>query len=228
MTKPAKRVGVLVGEKPTTPKPGATIVAPKSALVLEFEAFKAKLELELDDLDEVVSTYTVDDQSDLELAAETVATVKGHMKKLDKLKKSMLEPIKAQDVETRALFTGVVSRLEKIETGMKVKVGKYHLEAERKQAQALNEAAVANRSGFAVKTTAALARAEESKPEPVKGMSIRYTIDVEIVDESLIPDEYWEVDVDRIAKVARATNGEVTIPGVAYHKRPIVSSTAKT
>jgi hypothetical protein len=196
-------------------------------LKLEFEEFKVLLVAELDGFEHDLDGFSIDSQEDLQLIADVTATCKGHEKKLKALQTAMLAPIKKQDTETRDLFRDVSGRLTKLEGSLKAKIGSYDLRQRVERERALKEAEQAARAGNATRTEAALARAESSQAEAVKGLSVRYTIDIEILDESIVPSEWFTIDEARIGKYVRATNGEVPIPGVAYHKRPIVASSSR-
>lgn len=198
-----------------------------AALRLEFDQLAKRLEQELTALENDLEDYVVDGQEDLALMAEVLATCKGHAKRSETLKKRLLAPIVKQEREVRGLIQPITTRLTKLEHVIKNAIAAYHLRKASEQRAALTEASQANKAGQLDDARLALSKIAAAQAETVKGVSVRYTIDIEIEDESQVPDEWWDVNVDRIAKFARSTNGEVSIPGVVYHKRPIVSSLSK-
>ena len=53
---------------------------------------------------------------------------------------------------------------------------------------------------------------------PIKGLSFSEEITIEIVDSKLVPFEYWLIDRAKVLAYAKATNGEIEIPGVRILK----------
>lgn len=210
------------------PKPAtSTSIAPASSAIQEWETIRGALLSELDAFETEIRPYVVESQEDLALLAEVLSTSKGHEKRTTGLMKTAVEPHKQKVAETEEVFKPVIERLKSLEKLIKSKIGDYDQRQRALQFAALEAASKANMSGNARAGEAALARADKAVVEPVKGMSIRYSIDIEIADEDSVPDEWWVVDEVRIGKYARATNGEIAIPGVVYHRTPIVSSKAR-
>ncbi len=68
---------------------------------------------------------------------------------------------------------------------------------------------------------------EQGAPR-VKGIVTRTVWKFEVVDEKKIPCEYHQVDLTKIRKIVRATNGEIEIPGIrVYQEKEIAAGGRK-
>ena len=181
---------------------------------------KAEAEDYLKELD----GFTVDDQEDLELAAESLKEVKSRVKRLDEMKKRITDPMNEAIKEVRKLFAPPIDYWGQCERKLKKAIAEGHARAHEKQRKALKAAAKASQAGDAEGAAAAMEAAARSDFEPVKGLSMRHTFDFEIEDFDAVPDEYKVVDEQKVKAVIRAHKGTVNIPGIKVIRKSSIAS----
>lgn len=181
-----------------------------------------------DSLEQDVEAFVIESQEDLEIMASELAKCKGLNNQLEEQKQRALGPMNEAVKEVRSWFKPIQDRLSSLERTIKEKVGDYHLEQEKAKRLALAEASKALRGGgSSAQIGQAMAKMAQSQVQQVDGMGIRFTWNIEIVDVDVLPDEWWTPDEGAIVRYVRLTKGEKPIPGVVFHKSPIVSSKAK-
>lgn len=181
---------------------------------------KAEAEDYLKELD----GFTVDDQEDLELAAESLKEVKSRVKRLDEMKKRITDPMNEAIKEVRKLFAPPIDYWGQCERKLKKAIAVGHERAHEKQKKALKAVAEASQAGDTERAAAAMEAAARSDFEPVKGLSIRHTFDFEIEDFDAVPDEYKVVDEAKVKAVIRAHKGAVNIPGIKVVRKSSIAS----
>lgn len=183
------------------------------------------------------------------LAAEELQRIKGSLKKLDVVRKSITQPMDAAKEAVMDLFRAPADQLKEAETQIKSAMGAYQTELNKKAEEARREAeaaATAERERLAL---AAAKAAEEGRHDDavaitetvadvvalpvavrsaptVKGISFSKVWKFEIIDESLIPRMYLLVDETSIRKVVGALKGKTNIPGVRVFEEDQISSRA--
>jgi len=195
---------------------------------------------------------TISNQAEYETAATVLSEVKNRYKELDTQRKEITKPI--DDAKTRImdLFKPPLELLKKAENKIKDLMDAYREEQERKaeeerkrlqkladqeterQKKILDEKiARANASGKTEKVEELQMQKETIVPivpvvapkiETPKGISYKDQWTAEVVDFGLLPNEYKVANQQTLDKVAQATKGSITIPGVVFHSKKIVAS----
>jgi hypothetical protein len=183
-----------------------------------------------------------------EFAAGKLQEVKGRIKALEALRKSMTRPLDEAKSKIMDLFRAPAERLEQAEAGLKraLVVFSDAQERKRREEQArLEEAARKEREKLQRQAEAAAAKGREERAAvleataaavvapiaqtvapKVAGVSFRSIWRAEVVDASLVPREYLMVDQAKLDKVAAALKGDTVIAGVKVREDRIASSRA--
>jgi len=197
---------------------------------------------------------TISNQEQYEGASEFLKRVKAKIKDLDTLRKSITKPLDTAKQKVMDLFNPPITALKRAESGVKREMIKYDTEQEkireehqkklqqqaeekaRKEREALEARAKKwEEKGKEEKAEALREQAEEIEPEaPVvapieqkpKGVSYREKWSAEVIDVNQVPREYMIPNQQALDKVAQATKGSITIPGVKFKKEKILSSRA--
>ena len=196
---------------------------------------------------------TISNQSDYEAASAVLSEVKSRYKELDAQRKEITKPIDAAKKAVMDLFKTPLELLEKAESKIKGLMIGYTNEQERKareeqaRLQRLADAEAAKQKKILEEK---IARAEASgktekaeelqmqketiipivapiiapQIETPKGVSYREQWSAEIIDEKLIPREYLIVNLQALNKIAAATKGTISVPGVRFVSTKILAS----
>lgn len=195
----------------------------------------------------------ISNQSDYEAASTVLSEVKSRYKELDAQRKEITKPIDAAKKAVMDLFKTPLELLEKAESKIKGLMIGYANEQERKareeqlrlqkiadaeaarQKKILDEKiARAEASGKTEKAEELQMQKETITPivapiiapqiETPKGVSYREQWSAEIIDEKLIPREYLIVNLQALNKIAAATKGTISVPGVRFVSTKILAS----
>ena len=196
---------------------------------------------------------TISNQSDYEAASAVLSEVKSRYKELDAQRKEITKPIDAAKKAVMDLFKTPLELLEKAESKIKGLMIGYTNEQERKareeqaRLQRLADAEAAKQkkileekiaraeaSGKTEKAEELQMQKETITPivapiiapqiETPKGVSYREQWSAEIIDEKLIPREYLIVNLQALNKIAAATKGTISVPGVRFVSTKILAS----
>lgn len=127
--------------------------------------------------------------------------IKGLMSSYD------LEQRKKREEAERKARAEAEEKERKKKAELEVKAKEAEAKGNTEKAEALRDKA----ENLFVEPKSVAAQAE--KPQ---GISNRVTFDVVILDPKLVPEEYKIVDVAALKKVALATKGKITVPGVKF------------
>ena len=195
----------------------------------------------------------ISNQSDYEAASTVLSEVKSRYKELDAQRKEITKPIDAAKKAVMDLFKTPLELLEKAESKIKGLMIGYTNEQERKareeqaRLQRLADAEAAKQkkileekiaraeaSGKTEKAEELQMQKETITPivapiiapqiETPKGVSYREQWSAEIIDEKLIPREYLIVNLQALNKIAAATKGTISVPGVRFVSTKILAS----
>ena len=195
----------------------------------------------------------ISNQSDYEAASTVLSEVKSRYKELDAQRKEITKPIDAAKKAVMDLFKTPLELLEKAESKIKGLMIGYTNEQERKareeqaRLQRLADAEAAKqkkildekiaRAEAAGKAERAELLAQEKENiapiiapvvapqiETPKGVSYRDQWSAEVTDINLVPREYLIANMPALNKMAQATKGTLSIPGVKFTSTKILAS----
>jgi len=185
---------------------------------------------------------------ELEVAAQTLAGVKGYLKGIEAKYKRWTEGLNLSLKRIRDDYNPVKAAAQKAEAIWKDKIEVYEDEQDRKRRE--HEAKLREEAQKdAAKLEAAADKLEEkgkhdradakrmeaaAVPTPViaapeKPSTLTYREDwlYEVTDEKAIPDDYRVVDHQKLARVVKATKGSLKIPGIRQFPKRVVASAAR-
>ncbi len=198
---------------------------------------------------EVATELVVTNQEQLDTATGFLKQIKAKYKDIDTQRKEITKPLDEAKKNIMNFFNPVLTALEEAERKIKSAIAKFTEEQERKareeqerlQRLAEQEAEKERKKLEAkierAKASGKLEKAEELETQkelvqpvvPViapnveaKGVSFREKWYAVVVDEKLVPREYMIIDQSKLDKVAQATKGTITIPGVKFEMKKIV------
>jgi len=195
-------------------------------------------------------TFAIATVTDYQLAGEELKTIKGRMKELDDLRKSMTRPLDEAKKRIMAMFSPVEDGLKKAENLIKRAMLGYQQEQERKRQEEearlrkIAEDEQRRRNALATKQAEkARARGNEERaqeilenvpiiPTPivvkeqpkVKGISTRKVWKFRIIDANQLPREYMIPNEKMLLAFAQATKGTIPVPGVEFYSEKIVAA----
>ncbi len=168
-------------------------------------------------LEKLVHETSVQNDEDLRKISDVIKGIKTYQKRVVEEMDKFMEPAKQIIAETKAKYDPYLKTCINAEQALKAKAGIYmdakekaRLAAEKKIHDDL-EAGKIKKVDTAVKKLEKLPEQQTTMKTENSGLSMRKIKDIEIVDESMIPKEYWALDLVKIKKVALAG---VEIPGV--------------
>ena len=194
--------------------------------------------------------FTIATITDYQLAGMELKVIKGRMKELDDLRKSLTRPLDEAKKRIMALFTPAEDRLKKAENLIKRAMLGYQQEQERKRQEEearlrkIAEDEQRRRDALAAKQAEkARARGNEERaqeilenvpiiPTPVvlkeqpkvKGIATREIWKFRVVNVSLLPREYMLPNGKMLLAFAQATKGTIPVPGVEFYSEEIVAA----
>ena len=195
----------------------------------------------------------ISDQTQYETAATVLMQVKSRFKELETQRKEITGPLDEAKKKIMDLFRIPLDLLSKAESLIKSKMIGYTSEQEQKAAEEqkrLQKLAEAEAEKERKKLQARIDRAEANgkndkaeelkmaaeniqtmvvpviapQIETPKGVSFREQWSAEVIDFKLLPDEYKIPNEKVLNKMAQATRGAVSIPGVRFKSEKILSS----
>lgn len=185
---------------------------------LEVEVVEKKIKGMQKMIDETIVT----NDDELALISDKIKNVKDMGKYVKGLKDKMTTPADLIYEQAKEWFDAPIKQCKNAEEVLKQKAQKYLTDKEVARIKAAKKIEDDLENGKIKKTETAVARLEKL-PEVKKsistgnsGLRMQKRNVAEIVDPSLIPDEYWVIDEVRVRKEAleRAKYGTEQIPGV--------------
>jgi len=192
-------------------------------------------------------------QQDLDVAGQLLIEVKRRYKELDSQRKTITNPIDAAKKAVMDLFRNPLLQLEKAESVIKNAIIKYddeQKEIARKQQLELQKLADQEAERQKKLLDAKIQRAEASGKvekaeelaiqkemivpiaapvvtptiEQPAGVSYKTIWSAEVTDISQVPREYMIANLPSLNKIAQATKGSISIPGVKFIATKILAS----
>ena len=194
----------------------------------------------------------VTDQKSYDLASGILKDVKSRYKELENQRKDITGPLDRAKKAVMDLFRDPLELLQAAENKLKRMMIDYTseqerlAEEERKRLQAIADKEAerqkkllekkierAEASGKTEKVEELIQQKEEVKPivaevtpkvEKPSGVSFREKWSAEVIDANLVPREYLMVNQQLLDKVAGATKGSLSIPGVKFVSEKVLAS----
>lgn len=167
----------------------------------------------------ISSTNEITDLEEFRVAAESLLMVKGRIKNLDTRRKTLTKPAKDLAAAVGELFDPPTKAYQMVEARLKALIGDF---VDRRLPEAVVEAQAAAARGDRDALAAAM------RPIPmVAGLSLRTATEVEVLDESLVPERFFTREVDMVALRAAVRAGEI-VPGTRKTERTQVAVSAGT
>lgn len=188
---------------------------------------------------------TIKTQNDFELAGNLRMKIKGRIKELDEKRKSITAPLDLAKKNIMALFNPIIDRLNEGIKNLDIGIIDYTEIQDRKareaQAKAEEEARKAREKAEAKareleaqgKTEKAQAMQEKADSiiapvitpatPKIAGQSTQEKWYAEVTDFKALSDEYKLPNQSALDKVAQATKGKITLIGVKFYSKKIVS-----
>lgn len=179
----------------------------------------------------VVAAFAVTSQEELSKASDLIAQVKKLAKYVESEKDKFTDPAKAIIASAKEKYDPYLTQCKDAERALKDKAQAFMLE-ERKREEAERAKIVKKvETGYikpetAMTKLASVPAAPKSAATESSRLTLRMRKDVEITDQSLIPDEYYkprELDMPKLRKVVTAG---VNVPGTRLIEVPDMSSRA--
>jgi hypothetical protein len=203
---------VTAAIEPAADPAGQTAVVVEHANVL---ALVNPLRSEYDDMAaQLRAALVVNSQQRLDLAGELLKQVKGKMKSLEAERKKITKPLLDAKKAVDNLFRPATDAAALVEDILKKAIASY-IDGQRQAKVAALQAG--DHEG-------ALATIE---PELPAGVSTRTVWKWRLVDESLVPREYWVIDGRRVQEHVDTFKGQSQIPGIeAFPETGIASGSS--
>jgi hypothetical protein len=204
----------------------------------------------VDELSKEVTTLTaktvvVKNQTDYNLASEVLKSIKGLAKRLEEERKKITSPLDAAKKAVQSLFVPQQDKLDVAERTIKNAMIAFADEQEcirREEERKLQEKAEKDRQAALKKADEARAKGNEAKAASLEEKAANVVAPVlapraetpagaafvtrwtaEVLDFSLLPDEYKIVDQKKLDMVARALKESFNVPGATAKVTKVLS-----
>lgn len=170
---------------------------------------------------------TIAGDVDLKIAADILQSIAKQKKLIESRRQFFVKPLNDQVKKINDLFKPLATKLAEVDMSIRGKVNKYRSDQAAiaaKEQKRLDDLAVkqqvrldkkSEKTGVeAPKIIAPVVQAANTK---VEGMTVRKTWTYEIVDEKLVPDEYYTIDPTKIRSAIR--NEVREIPGIKIFQK---------
>jgi hypothetical protein len=196
--------------------------------VLVLAEQSAQIDLYKAELFEVVQhfqSHPIDSDEEFQLAGQILKDVKYRLETINQRREELLEPQRLEMAKTRDRFREATAQGERAESLLKDRIAAYHRKQLEKEAEVFRAALAAPTP---VEARSAIDLASRAAPI-VSKVSIRETIDVEVFDLNVLPDEYVvrTPNLTKLREFGRRTNGQEQIPGVKFVTKSIVSASKR-
>jgi len=175
-------------------------------------------------------TYTIQSQQDVAVATEFLVKVKGRAKRIEELRQFFVKPLNDQAKAINERFKASLKPLEEIEAKVKRSISDFTLEQERKRQEEERKLQEQHAKEMAKQEKQAEKTGEDFVPSaaptiaapsgPVRSSSGTASTPkvwkFEVVDPTLVPRDYLEVNESLIRKAVNG--GTRDIPGVRIYQ----------
>jgi hypothetical protein len=168
---------------------------------------------EVDELKNYLDAVHIEKQADLDFAAEALRSIAEKHDALDTKRKSWVNPLNRVVKDINATFRPVLDALKRAESGLKQKIGEYHVKTEHERLALLEKASKAASKNAPKKAEALIEKAELLDVEQVDGLGVKMVWTGEVIDATKIPREYLMPDGKKLLAVTEAGASDPKIPG---------------
>ena len=176
-----------------------------------------------------IEAFTVTTQEELATASDMIANVKKLAKFIEAEKDKFTEPAKAIIATARQKYDPYLLQCKEAESALKQKAQTFML-AERKREEEERAKIVKKVETGYIKPETAMNKLAGVPAAPKKAATEASTLtmkmrkDVEIVDQALIPEEYYKPRELDIVKLRRVVTSGVAVPGAKLVEVPEMAS----
>ncbi len=183
-------------------------------------------------------TRVIASLDDIKVATEDLSIIARLRKAMEEKRKEYLDPLKSQAEAIRETYKILMQPIEDADTTTRKKILAFNKEQEdrRREQERINAQKL---------ETAEAERRLNGKPsEPVELLEVSPDVPKyvstelgatgqrdnwkwEVIDFSLVPDDYKLINPGVLTRVVKASKGKVTIPGVRIFNEPIVTVTVR-
>lgn len=194
-------------------------------MTIDEKKIKALVKSQLKEIQASTEEVVVKTHADYEFSAKELLNVKEQMKEADERKDLIVKPAKEIIKQANELYAPVTTYLDKREVLIKAELSRYLVECEDKRIAQLRQAQKVGKVNR-TKGVEMIAMAESLSPPKVKGIAVTATMDMDIFDESLIPDTFFKtVKVLNTDALEAALKEGEDIPGVIVKARVGIRAT---
>jgi hypothetical protein len=173
-------------------------------------------------------TYAITTQEDFTEASSIVNEIKRHLADLDKVEKTATRPLLSSLDTIRGWFKPAKSRATEASVLWKGKITAYLAAQAAEQLEVQRQLQAAAKAGNKAEMRQQLAKLEQAPA--AAGVQVRQVWEFTIINEDLVPQQYWAIDPDLVQAEMRkqvAAGAEPVVPGVKFTQRSIVAATGR-
>ena len=175
----------------------------------------------------VAATLDIRGDADLKTAAEALQTIAAQKKLIESRRQFFVKPLNDQVKKINDLFKPIAAKLGEVDIMIRTKVNKYRSDQAAiaaKEQKRLDDLAIKQQARLdkksektGVEAPKIIAPVVQPATTKVEGMTVRKTWTYEIVDEKLVPDDYYTIDP---TKIRSAIKNEIReIPGIRIYQK---------
>lgn len=187
------------------------------------------VESKIDAMKQAVGSIEIKSKDDLSLVATNISNVKKMRKFVEQERDKYIKPAKDIIENAKTAFGPYLEVCDDVEKILKDKAQVFMIEDKKREDEAKAKEVAKVESGYqkpetAVKKIEQIEKADTKVKTDAGTLSMKMVKEVVIVDQSLIPEEYYkprELDMVKIKKVATAG---IAIPGVKVEEKPQMAS----
>lgn len=171
---------------------------------------------------QLLQNFVITTDEEQEQVASMLRDVKARYKEIENRRTEITQPLNQALRAINNLFRPPRERFQELEKSLKQKIATY-LETK----QAANVAALTAASQASTSTQAQQALSVVAPIEAPRGVNVRYVWRFELSDEAAVPREFCSPDARKIQEYLSTLQGEPAIPGIVFHREPIVTSRSR-
>jgi len=216
-TQAAARAATLAAAQPLVVNLPPVVVVPKQTAVVvphaDALALANPMLAEYNEIGPQLVNFVIDSQWGMDTAGALLKEIKGKLKKLEALRKSITQPLLQGKAAVDELFRPARKAGEAVEASLKKSIAAFVDGQRQAQVQALQ----------AGQHATALAVEQPAMPT---GVSTTTTWRWRIANAAIIPREYWAIDSVKVQVHVNAHKGQSQIPGIEVYCETGVRSAA--